>query len=136
MTTVQRIAQIFGIVFILVAIYGFTQTGMANMESDPARAPQLLGLFPVNVLHNAVHLLFGIWGLVASRTFNGARSYARIAGVLYLLLAVLGLVAPNGFGLVPLGGYDVWLHVALGLVLAVVGFTARELRPPVVASTV
>jgi len=136
MTTVQRIAQIFGIVFILVAIYGFTQTGMANMESDPARAPQLLGLFPVNVLHNAVHLLFGIWGLVASRTFNGARSYARIAGVLYLLLAVLGLVVPNGFGLVPLGGYDVWLHVALGLVLAVVGFTARELRPPVVASTV
>jgi hypothetical protein len=109
---------------------------MANMESDPARAPQLLGLFPVNVLHNAVHLLFGIWGLVASRTFNGARSYARIAGVLYLLLAVLGLVVPNGFGLVPLGGYDVWLHVALGLVLAVVGFTARELRPPVVASTV
>ncbi len=136
MTTVQRIAQIFGIVFILVAIYGFTQTGMANMESDPARAPQLLGLFPVNVLHNAVHLLFGIWGLVASRTFNGARSYARIAGVLYLLLAVLGLVVPNGFGLVPLGGYDVWLHVTLGLVLAVVGFTARELRPPVVASTV
>lgn len=136
MTTVQRVAQIFGIVFILVAIYGFTQTGMANMESDPARAPQLLGLFPVNVLHNAVHLLFGIWGLVASRSFDGARSYARIAGVLYLVLAVLGFVVPNGFGLVPLGGYDVWLHAVLGLVLAGVGFTARELRPPVVASTV
>ena len=134
MTTVQRIAQIFGIVFILVAIYGFTQTGMSNMEADPGRAPQLLGLFPVNVLHNVVHLLFGIWGLAASRSFSGARSSARIAGVLYLLLAVLGFVVPNGFGLVPLGGYDVWLHVVLGLVLALVGFTARELRPPVVAS--
>src|SRR5687767_1855874 len=134
MTTVQRIAQIFGIVFILVAIYGFTQTGMANMESDPARAPQLLGLFPVNVLHNVVHLVFGIWGLVASRTFGGARSYARIAGVLYLLLAVAGYISPNGFGFVPLGGNDVWLHALLGVVLAAVGFTAREMRPPVPAS--
>ena len=136
MTTVQRVAQIFGIVFILVAIYGFTQTGMGNMEADPARAPQLLGLFPVNVLHNAVHLVFGIWGLVASRTYSAAKSYAQIAGVLYLLLAALGFAVPNGFGFVPLGGNDVWLHLVLGLVLAGVGFTARELRPPVVASTV
>ena len=133
MTTVQRVAQIFGIVFILVALYGFTMTGMGNMESDPARAPQLLGLFPVNVLHNVVHLIFGIWGLLSSRSFAGARSYAQSAGVLYLLLAVAGFVAPNGFGLVPIGGNDIWLHLVLGLVLAGVGFTARELRPPVVA---
>jgi len=133
MTTVQRVAQIFGIVFLVVALYGFTQTGMSNMESDPARAPQLLGLFAVNVLHNVVHLLFGIWGLVASRTFSGAKSYAQIAGVLYLILAVAGFIVPNGFGLVPLGGNDVWLHLVLGLVLAGAGFTARELRPPVVA---
>jgi hypothetical protein len=134
MTTVQRVAGIFGVAFILVAIVGFMATGMGNMEADPARAPLLIGLFPVNVLHNVVHLLFGIWGLVASRTYSGARSYARIAGVLYLVLAVVGFVAPNGFGLVPLGGNDVWLHLVLGLVLAGVGFTARELRPPVPVS--
>ena len=133
MTTVQRVAQIFGVVFILVAILGFMATGMSNMEADPARAPALVGLFPVNVLHNVVHLLFGIWGLVASRSFNGARGYARIAGVLYLLLAVAGYIAPNGFGLVPLGGNDIWLHAVLGFVLAAVGFTAKELRPPVPA---
>jgi hypothetical protein len=134
MTTVQRVAQIFGIVFILVAIIGFMATGMGNMEADPAVAPQLVGMFPVNVLHNVVHLLLGIWGLVASRTFGGARGYARIAGVLYLLLAAVGYFVPNGFGFVPLGGNDIWLHAVLGLVLAVVGFTARELRPPVPVS--
>jgi hypothetical protein len=134
MTTVQRVAQIFGVVFILVGIIGFTATGMGNMEADPARAPSLVGMFPVNVLHNIVHLLLGIWGLVAARSFSGARSYARIAGVLYLLLAVAGYVSPNGFGLVPLGGNDIWLHAVLGFVLAAVGFTARELRPPVSAS--
>ena len=131
MTTIQRVAQIFGIVFILVAIVGFVATGVSNMEADPARAPHLLGLFPVNVLHNVVHLLLGVWGLVASRTYSGARNYGRIAGVLYLLLAAVGYFVPNGFGFVPLGGNDVWLHAVLGLVLAGAGFTARELRPPV-----
>ncbi len=134
MTIVQRVAQIFGVVFILVAIVGFVATGMGNMEADPATAPRLLGLFPVNVLHNVVHLLFGIWGLMASRTFGGARSYARIAGVLYLGLAAVGYLSPNGFGFVPLGSNDIWLHALLGFVLAAVGFTARELRPPVAAT--
>ena len=92
MTTVQRAAQIFGIVFIVVAIAGFVASGM-SMEADPEHAPHLLGLFPVNVLHNVVHLLFGVWGLVASRTFEGSRTYGRVGGVVYLLLAVLGFVS-------------------------------------------
>lgn len=131
MTTVQRVAQIFGVVFILVALAGFYTGGM-NMEADPAAAPMILGMFPVNLLHNIVHLLFGIWGLAASRSFTGARQYAQIAGVLYLVLAVLGYVAPDGFGFVPLGGNDVWLHLALGAILAGVGFTAK---PATVAPT-
>ena len=127
MTTVQRVAQVFGIVFLLIAILGFFTTG-TTMESDPARAPHLLGLFPVNLVHNLVHLAFGIWGLAASRSFGAATSYARIAGVIYLLLAILGFVVPNGFGLVPLGGHDIWLHVVLGIALAGIGFTARDTR--------
>jgi hypothetical protein len=65
-----------GVVFILAAIGGFLATGMTNMESDPTTAPHALGLFPVNVLHNIVHLLLGIWGVAASRTFGAAKSYA------------------------------------------------------------
>ncbi|HUR92115.1 MAG TPA: DUF4383 domain-containing protein [Gemmatimonadaceae bacterium] len=124
MTTVQRVAQIFGIVFILVALVGFYTGGM-NMEADPATAPALFGTFPVNLLHNIVHLLFGLWGLAASRSWSGAKQYAQIAGVLYLVLAGLGFVAPDGFGFVPLGGNDIYLHLVLGLALAAVGFTAK-----------
>jgi hypothetical protein len=123
MTTVQRVAQIFGVVFILLALVGFFYTG-TSMETTT-----LLGLFPVNLLHNIVHLVFGIWGLMAARTFASAKTYAQIGGVVYLLLAVLGFVAPDGFGLVPLGGNDIWLHALLGIVLAGVGFTARETAP-------
>jgi len=124
MTTVQRAAQIFGIVFLLVGIAGFFVTGL-SMEADPEHAPRLLGLFPVNALHNVVHLLFGVWGLVASRTFEGSRSYGRIGGIVYLLLAVLGFVSPDMFGLVPIGDHDIWLHAVLGIALAAIGFTAR-----------
>lgn len=124
MTTVQRAAQIFGIVFILVAILGFVASG-GSMEADPEHAPRLLGLFPVNVLHNVVHLLFGIWGLVASRTFEGSRTYGRVGGIAYLVLAVLGVISPDTFGLIPIGGNDIWLHAILGIALAAIGFTAR-----------
>ena len=122
--TVQRVAQIFGWVFVLVAVWGFFVTG-GSMEAGPD-APAILGLFPVNVLHNLAHLILGVWGIVASRSFGSAKSYAQIAGILYLLLTVLGLVDPTAFGMIPLGGGDIALHAVLGLILAGVGFTAKS----------
>lgn len=122
---VKTVAMVFGIVFLLIGVLGFVQGG-TTMEADPARAPQLFGLFPVNLLHNVVHLAFGVWGLLAARRWDAARAYCRAAGVLYLVLALLGFVTPDGFGLVPLGGHDVWLHLVLGVVLAGTGFAARD----------
>ncbi len=133
-TTAQWVSLIFGIGFLLVAILGFLQGGM-SMEDDPALAPKVLGLFPVNLLHNLVHLAFGLWGLAASRTHDASRAYCRIAGVLYLVLTVLGFILPNGFGLVPLGGADPFLHLVLGVALAGVGFTAPDTRAGVAART-
>lgn len=49
----------------------------------------LLSLFPVNVLHNLVHLAFGVWALAAARSFSGAKTFARVGGVIYLALVVL-----------------------------------------------
>jgi hypothetical protein len=116
----QTIARVFGVVFLLVALLGFVTTPL-SMEGG-----LLLGLFPVNVLHNLVHLIFGAWGLLAGRTFAGASAYCRIAGIAYITLAVVGFLAPAGFGLVPLGGHDVWLHAILGVILAAVGFRERK----------
>ena len=125
MTTVQRLAQIFGVVFLLVAIIGFVASG-SSMEADPEMAPKILGLFPVNLVHNGVHLGFGSWGVLASRSFEGSRNYGIIGGVLYLILAVLGYLIPDGMGLVPLGGNDIWLHALLGVALLGVGATAKK----------
>ena len=125
MTTVQRVAQVFGAVFILVALLGFVASG-GSMESDMEQAPRVLGLFPVNVLHNLVHLAFGAWGLAASRSWGAAKTYCQASGVIYLVLAVLGFVVPETLGLMPIGGNDIWLHLGLGGVLAYFGFTARS----------
>jgi hypothetical protein len=125
---VKTAALVFGIVFLLVGILGFVTTGMV-MDADPATAPRLLGLFPVNALHNAVHVAFGIWGLLAARGWYAARTYCRVGGVAYVGLALLGVVAPSGFGLVPLGGNDIWLHLVLGIALAAAGFTAKDAPP-------
>jgi hypothetical protein len=123
--SIQRIAQIFGIVFLLVGILGFVVSG-SNMEADPEMADKLFGLFPVNAVHNGVHLAFGIWGLLAARSYEGARNYAIIAGVIYALLVILGVVVPDGFGLVPLGGNDIWLHGLLAGALLAAGFSAKR----------
>lgn len=123
-TTVQRTAAIFGVVFLLVGILGFFSTGM-SMNADMETAPRALGLFPVNALHNIVHLLFGVWGLAAARTFGAARTYAQITGIAYLALTVLGFMVPEFFGIMPIGGNDIWLHLLIGVVLTAVGFGAR-----------
>ena len=125
MTTIQRIAQVLGAVFVLIGILGFVATG-SSMDANPETAPRLLGLFPVNVLHNIVHLGLGVWGLLASRSFDGAKSYATISGAIYLVLTVLAFIDPTTFGLVPIGSHDIWLHGLLAVILLGAGLTARR----------
>jgi hypothetical protein len=122
---VKRVAMIFGVVFILVGLLGFTAPGAMTM-GDPAHPSMLLGLFPVNLLHNLVHILFGIWGIMAARAFASAQVFCKLGGFIYLCLALLGLVAPTTFGLIPIGGNDVFLHTVLGVLLVWVGYASKE----------
>ena len=124
MTFTQRVAQIFGWGFIVLGVAGFFATGM-SMDPNHETAPRLLGLFPVNVVHNIVHLLVGAWGVAASRAWGSARTFLVAGGVIFLLLAALGFVAPDGFGLVPLGGPDIGLHVFLAAGMLLAGLLSR-----------
>ncbi|HEU5208064.1 MAG TPA: DUF4383 domain-containing protein [Longimicrobiales bacterium] len=129
-STAQTGALVFGIVFLLVGILGlFVDDGM-SMNADMETAGRLFGLFPVNLLHNIVHLAFGVWGLAASRSHDASRSYGKIGAVVYGALVVLALVSPTMFGLVPIGGNDIWLHALLALGLAFIGFAGSAAREP------
>lgn len=126
-TTTQKLAAVFGVVFILLAIGGFIAPGgMAMQPTDPATSAQALGMFPVNLLHNIVHLLFGLVGLAGSRSWSGSVTFFKAGGIIYAVLTALAFVAPDGFGLIPLGGNDIWLHAVLGIAMLGIGFSAKD----------
>lgn len=132
--TTQRFALVYGIVFLLVGIAGFvpglTQEHMHPDVRVTSGLGLIFGLFAVNLLHNLVHLLFGGWGIAASRSPGAARTYAQATAVIYAVFTVMGLVnAANlhtTFGLVPLYGHDVWLHAVLALGAAYFGFIRND----------
>jgi hypothetical protein len=133
--SVRTFALVFGIVFLAVGILGFIP-GINQMHAgdDPNLAVEgpghghLLGLFHVNVLHNLVHVLFGILGLVMYRRDDSAVLYARIVAISYALLTIMGLIPAlrYTFGLIPIEGNDVWLHALLAAVAAYFGFIHRR----------
>ena len=133
----RSFALVFGIVFLLAGVSGFIP-GM--LHPVPANAPPLtvatgyglvLGLLPVNVLHNLVHVLFGMLGVVAYGGLFAPRVYAQIVAVAYGLLVILGLLPATNtvFGLIPIYGNDVWLHLVLGVVAAYFGFMTHTEAP-------
>jgi Domain of unknown function (DUF4383) len=134
-------ALIYGIVFLLVGIAGFIPGLVTPLEAGPdlavsAFSGHVFGLFPVNLLHNLVHIAFGIGGLVAYRDFPSARLYARVVAIAYAVLTVMGLIPGLNtlFGLVPLYGHDIWLHAVLAIIAAYFGFMARPAEERVTAT--
>lgn len=130
----RTFALIFGIVFLAVGAGGFIP-GVTDMSAAPAEGVTMkhgfgheLGLFPVNTLHNIVHLLFGIWGVIAYKSYGGARTYFRCVAVIYGLLTILGLIPAlnTTMGYIPIYGNDVWLHALLALVAAYFGWVNRD----------
>ncbi|MEV0195601.1 DUF4383 domain-containing protein [Nonomuraea sp. NPDC050691] len=127
-TPVQLAALIVGAVFLLVGVLGFIP-GITTHYSAIAFAGHdsgalLVGVFQVSILHNIVHLLFGIAGIVLSRTWNGARGFLIGGGVIYLLLWIYGLLVAkeSAANFVPLNTADDWLHFLLGVGMIALGF--------------
>jgi glycine/D-amino acid oxidase-like deaminating enzyme/nitrite reductase/ring-hydroxylating ferredoxin subunit len=126
---VNKVALIFGIAYALAGLLGFLPGLVQPPDPTPALGVEtgygkLLGLFPINILHNLVHLAIGAWGIVASRTVLASLQFSRGVAIFYGLLTVLGLIPATNtlFGLVPIYGHDVWLHAASAVVLAYFGF--------------
>jgi hypothetical protein len=118
-----------GLVFLLIGILGFVPALVTAPPPEPAVSLHasygvLFGLFPVNVLHNLLHLAFGIWGVVVWRSFPGSRVFARSVAIAYAVLAIMGLFPGLNtiFGLLPMFGHDIWLHAAIAIVSAYFGY--------------
>lgn len=126
-TPVQVAAAVVGAVFLLVGILGFIPGITTNYEQLAAAGhgsgALLLGVFAVSVLHNIVHLAFGVAGIAMARSAAGARNYLVFGGVIYLVLWIYGLVIDHGSdaNFVPVNTADNWLHLILGVAMIGLG---------------
>jgi hypothetical protein len=125
-------ALIAGILYTIVGLAGFIPGLISHHDLPPIAVDtmygRLLGLFPVNILHTLVHLVIGLWGVLAWKSYSSSRTYAQSLAVIYALLTVLGLIPQTNtmFGLMPLFGHDVWLHALTALVAGYFGFWSEH----------
>ena len=126
-TSVQTASAVVGVVFLLVGILGFIpgittnydQLTFAGHHSDAL----LLGVFQVSILHNIVHLAFGVAGLLFARTASAARTYLIGGGIIYLVLWLYGLFIghDSSANFIPVNNADNWLHLVLGVGMIALG---------------
>jgi 4-hydroxybenzoate polyprenyltransferase len=126
-TDVQKAAMAVGAVFLLVGVLGFIP-GITSDYSDMTFAghdstAKLLGIFQVSILHNIVHLLFGVAGIAMARQARTAYLYLVGGGVIYLVLWLYGLIIDkdSDANFVPVNTADNWLHLLLGLGMIALG---------------
>jgi uncharacterized membrane protein HdeD (DUF308 family) len=79
----KTLCKIAGFLFLIVGLAGFA-------------APTLAG-FHLTPIHNIVHILTGAIALYMgfSASYEAARTFCLIFGVVYLLLGILGFVSPD-----------------------------------------
>ncbi len=118
----KTLLWVFGVVFVLVGVLGFVPNPLVGPGA----------LFETNLMHDLVHLAFGVvFILVAMMAGDKSASTLMIGGVVYLVVAVLGfLMVPNGgdlLGIVSTNMADHWLHVVLAVVLIGAGYMAKDM---------
>ena len=120
-TPIQKATTAIAVVFLAVGVLGFipgiTTDYDSMMFGGHHSGAMLLGLFQVSILHNIVHLLFGIVGLALARSAPQALMYLIGGGAVYLVLWIYGAVIDRAStaNFVPLNTADNWLHLVLGI---------------------
>lgn len=142
----RRPVQLFGLLvgaaFLLFGVLGFVPGVTTGYEAlrfaGPDSGAMLLGVFGVSVLHNLVHVAFGVVGVASFWIVALARGFLVVGGGVYLLLWVYGLAIDHGStaNVIPVNSADNWLHLGLGLGMIALGVAgtavdrSRGVYPP------
>ncbi|HYI60626.1 MAG TPA: DUF4383 domain-containing protein [Acidimicrobiales bacterium] len=123
----RRFATVVAIAFLAVGVLGFvpgitSDLGDITFAGHESEA-ELLGIFQVSILHNIVHLLFGIAGVAVARTAAASRNFLIWGGAIYLVLWIFGMfvAGDNPANFVPVNTADNWLHFVLGVGMIALG---------------
>jgi hypothetical protein len=128
----QNLALLFGVALLAAGVLGFIPgitTNLGDIEFAGEDSPaKLLGIFQVSILHNIVHLLFGIAGIALSRTTANAKTYLLYSGVIYVVLLVFGLFVEvrDSSNFIPVNTADTLLHLVLAVGLLGSWFISKD----------
>ena len=115
------VARILGLLFLVASVAGLL----------PWIAPEVPYDAPVVILDAGYRDLFGIWGVLASLRFRAAVFYLRSVVWIYLLIVILGIIPITNtlFGVAPIYGWDIALHLIILLAAAYGGYGRGSLAP-------
>src|SRR3954452_484030 len=118
-------AGTFGVVFLIVGILGFIP-GITTHYDDLSFAghmsgAKLIGIFQVSVLHNLIHVAYGIVGLAVASRPRPAALYLLVGGIVYGVVWIYGVAVgeDSSANFVPLNSADNWLHFLLFVAMVV-----------------
>jgi hypothetical protein len=123
----QKAAIAVGAVFLALGVLGFVpgittqydQLAFAGHESGA----HLFALFTVSVVHNLIHVAFGVAGILLGSTFDRARRFLVEGGIVYLAFFAYGLTVGHGGAadVLPVNAADNWLHLGLAVAMIALG---------------
>jgi len=124
----KKVALVFGVAFTLIGLLGFVP-GVTTTDADGHQL--LLGLFMVDAVHNVVHLLSGVAGLIGAANERYAKLYLVGFGVIYALVTLIGFFTSPVLGFLHVNTADNWLHLVLtiGLLGAGLGLQSYDGAP-------
>ena len=108
-TPAQLFAVTFGAAYLLVGVVAFFATGFKPATGDAGT----FIVFPLNAVHNVVHVAIGALLIAGSRTHDSAKQVNLAVGVVYGLVTVLGAAGALEFlNIDDLASPDNFLHLA------------------------
>jgi hypothetical protein len=135
--TPQLLGRLVGLLFLVIGVLGFVP-GVTRHRAEleiwkEDSGAELFGAFRVSIVHNALHIGFGILGLVASRTAIGARLYLIWGAIGFFTLWVYGAATDlqSRGNVLPVNEADNWLHLGLSLAMLALAWIAAGADRPV-----
>ena len=138
--TARTYAALCAVIYIGLGIAGFIPALWERPAGGPALSikvfyASLLGIFMVNIILSMMHLTIGLWAAMSANNKYSSLVFARAGTIIFLLMGVVGLIpipqVQTLYNTVPLGGNNVWLHLATAAVGVIFAF-----RPGYEISTV
>ena len=125
----QLFALVFGAVYAIIGIAGFFVTGFDDFAAK--NYSEELLIFPVNPLHNIVHLGVGALWLGAAARHDSAKAVNMLIGVVYAVVAILGFAGALKFlAIEDSGSTDNFLHLATALLAIYFGSAGASASSP------